>query len=372
MHSRSRAGLAAVLLVGLAAAAGAHDLALTESRLLLGRDGTWRLEMVCDLDALALGVAPGSDSAQVAAALRALPPEERAEREERLRELFRRRVRVLFDGEASPFEVSFVREAPPGVTLPEGESELGLVARLEGAIPAPASEVSMRASRSFPPVHLTVVYERLGEERRQLLEQGAPSDPLPLRPPPPPGRWSVALRYLRLGAWHILPEGPDHVLFVLGLFLLSPRLRPLLIQVSAFTLAHTLTLGLAASGVLVLPPRAVEPLIALSIAWVAIENTLTDRLRAWRPAVVFGFGLIHGLGFAGVLGGLGLPAGERLSALLAFNAGVELGQLAVLALAFATLGPFRRAPWYRRRLVVPLSLAIASAGVVWAVQRVSS
>ena len=175
--------------------------------------------------------------------------------------------------------------------------------------------------------------------------------------------------YARLGFIHIVPEGTDHILFVLGLFLLSARLRPLVWQVTAFTVAHAVTLTLAAFDVVTLPPRVVEPLIALSVAYVAIENVLTDRMTRWRPAVVFGFGLLHGLGFAGVLGELGLPEDERLLALLSFNAGIEVGQLAVIATAALSLGWWRTRPWYRPRVTVPASLAIAAVGLVWAVER---
>ncbi|NJL28750.1 MAG: HupE/UreJ family protein, partial [Thermoanaerobaculia bacterium] len=186
----------------------------------------------------------------------------------------------------------------------------------------------------------------------------------------PVDRLTVAGRYLILGFWHILPEGLDHILFVLGLFLLSTRLAPLLWQVSAFTLAHTVTLALSTFGLVQLSPAIVEPLIALSIAYVAVENTLVSELKPWRPAVVFLFGLLHGLGFAGVLSELGLPDGEYLTALLTFNAGVELGQLAVILLALLVVGAFRDKPWYRKRIVIPCSAVIAAVGLFWAVQRV--
>ena len=168
-----------------------------------------------------------------------------------------------------------------------------------------------------------------------------------------------------------MPDGLDHILFILGLFLLSARLGPLLWQVTAFTLAHAVTLTLAAYGVIRLSSSVVEPLIALSIAWVAIENLFTSELKPWRPAVVFAFGLLHGLGFAGVLGELGLPGGEFLTALVSFNAGIELGQLAVLVAAFAAVGWGRHRPWYRRRVVIPASALIALVGLWWAVERSS-
>ena len=157
---------------------------------------------------------------------------------------------------------------------------------------------------------------------------------------------------------------------MLGLFLLGTGLRPLVWQVSAFTVAHAATLSLAALGVVALPTAVVEPLIALSIVYVAVENVLTGRLTAWRPAVVFGFGLLHGLGFAGVLGQLGLPAQERLLGLVSFNLGIELGQLLVIGVAFAAVGWCRGRRWYRTRITLPLSVVIAVVGLFWTVERV--
>jgi len=115
----------------------------------------------------------------------------------------------------------------------------------------------------------------------------------------------------------------------------------------------------------------VEPLIALSIAYVAIENVMTSELHAWRPFVVFGFGLLHGMGFAGVLQEIGMPRSEFLTALVAFNVGVEVGQLTVITLAFVLTGLWlRKKPWYRQRFVVPASLMIAAIGLYWTVERV--
>jgi hypothetical protein len=113
----------------------------------------------------------------------------------------------------------------------------------------------------------------------------------------------------------------------------------------------------------------VEPLIALSIAYVAIENMVTRELKPWRVALVFMFGLLHGLGFAGVLRELGLPRTEFLTALVTFNAGVEMGQLTIIAAAWILVGVFMRRPWYRKAIVVPASCAIALVGVYWTVSR---
>jgi hypothetical protein len=161
----------------------------------------------------------------------------------------------------------------------------------------------------------------------------------------------------------------DHALFVAGLFLSATTLHRLVWQVSAFTVAHALTLALAATNVVRVPSAVVEPLIALSIAAVAIENVATPRFHWHRPLIVFAFGLLHGLGFGGALQDLGLPPGDVVVSLFGFNLGVEAGQLAVIAALSLVLGWWRSAPWYRPRVVVPASLAIALTGLYWAVER---
>jgi hydrogenase/urease accessory protein HupE len=179
--------------------------------------------------------------------------------------------------------------------------------------------------------------------------------------------------YLKLGFEHILPLGLDHILFVLGLFLLSPKLKTVLWQSLAFTVAHSVTLGLAIYGVISVPSAIVEPLIALSILYVALENIFITRLRPSRIGVVFIFGLIHGMGFAGALSELGLPQNAFLSSLLFFNAGVELGQLVVIALAFLFVGKwFGQKPWYRQRIVIPVSIGIAIVSLYWFIDRLSN
>jgi hypothetical protein len=188
---------------------------------------------------------------------------------------------------------------------------------------------------------------------------------------PRPTRWEIARQYLALGYTHILPKGLDHILFVLGIFLLSPRVKTMLLQVTAFTVAHSITLGLSIYGIVSLPSRVVEPLIALSIAYVAIENLVTRELKPWRLALVFMFGLLHGLGFAGVLRELGLPRGEFLTGLLAFNVGVEGGQLTVIAIAMLLVWPFMNRGWYRHRVVIPASLVIAAIGIYWTMTRIA-
>jgi hypothetical protein len=183
------------------------------------------------------------------------------------------------------------------------------------------------------------------------------------------GWWDSFVTFLRQGFVHVLPMGLDHILFVLGLFLLSRQLWPLIYQVTCFTLAHTLTLGLATLGWVNAPAELVEPVIALSIAVVALENIFHPRYTHWRLLIVFVFGLIHGLGFAGALSELDLPTGSLIVGLLGFNVGVELGQLAVIALAVLATFWIRDSATYRRVIVIPGSIAIAVMGIWWFVER---
>jgi len=360
-----------VMLVGLPALSSAHPLTFTETTILLRPDGSFQTDLIWDLDALALGAPLNADDATLVAALSALSADDLEARLDRLRQLFQRRVRMRFDGEPAPFVVSFPDQGTPAATASSIPTLLGLTTRLTGTVPANAAEMEFFASRAFSDVHLTVRDEVRDVTTRSVLERGARSDPYSLAGPlEPPTALQTGRQYLELGFVHIVPRGLDHILFVVGLFLLGTGIRPLLWQVSAFTVAHATTLSLAVFEVVALPARVVEPLIALSIVYVAVENILTDRLTPWRPAVVFGFGLLHGLGFAGVLGQLGLPEEERLVGLVSFNVGIELGQLLVIAVALALVGWCRHRPWYRARVTVPVSLAIAGVGLFWAVERI--
>ncbi len=375
--------IALLLCASLAAPAQAHNLEFTHALLILKSDGSYQVEITADLDAFALGVSSEVPSEELAARLRALTPEEFAVAVARAERTFARRVRIRFDGEVVPPHISFPEHGAAVETLtPLVGTEptvLGLTARLAGRVPEGATAVTFQTSRAFPPVQLTILDQRSLTGQRVLLNRGEESAPYALDPAQHrageetsahvPQSLAVAGQYLTLGFWHIVPEGLDHILFVLGLFLLAARWRPLLGQVTAFTAAHTVTLALSTYGVVRLSPAVVEPLIALSIAYVAIENLFTRELKPWRVALVFAFGLLHGLGFAGGLAGLGLPESERLPALLAFNGGVEIGQGVVLLVAFLLVGWFRDRPWYRQRVVVPVSLVIALVGLYWAVTR---
>jgi hydrogenase/urease accessory protein HupE len=316
----------------------AHELGMVQVEATFQKDGTYIVDLNVDREHLSPGITP-ADIEKAAV--------------------------LAFDGrrvQPAPAEVTNGLNRKPNMTR----------IRLRGRTPSGVSRFTFADEAVEGYFVLALRNEGQVEAQTQWLESFKTSEPFPLdRAVVPRSRWDIVQQYLVLGFTHILPKGLDHVLFVLGIFLLAVRLKPVLWQVTAFTLAHTITLALTIYGVVSLPSTIVEPLIALSIVYVAIENVFTDRLHAWRPLVVFCFGLLHGMGFAGVLREIGLPRSEFVPALLAFNVGVELGQLTVIFTAFLLVGlPFRNKPWYRRRVVVPGSLAIAVVGLYWFVQRV--
>ncbi|MGI3167523.1 HupE/UreJ family protein [Pseudooceanicola sp. C21-150M6] len=239
---------------------------------------------------------------------------------------------------------------------------------LTGTLPDNAETLRL----TWPAGHGTIAlrFESSEDGYADYLNGGETSPPIALNGKQGMTALRAFINYVPVGFDHILPKGLDHILFVLGLFFLSPAIRPLLWQVSAFTVAHTVTLALGALGWVNVPGSIVEPLIALSIAYVAVENIFSSKLHRWRPVVVFLFGLLHGLGFASVLQEFGLPQSQLIPALLGFNVGVELGQLTVIAAAFLLVGAwFREKGWYRPAIAIPCSTVIACIGLYWAVER---
>lgn len=260
-----------------------------------------------------------------------------------------------------------------GVTVPEvgdvsvpRDSTLRIVADL----PADGTPVQVGWDANFG----SVVVRQVGggaEAYTAILQGGTLSEALPREGYAVEGVLPVFGRFIISGFEHIVPKGLDHILFVLGLFFFSLRIGPLLAQVTAFTLAHTVTLALASLQIVSIPARIVEPLIAASIVYVAVENIIGAKAGLMRVAVVFGFGLLHGLGFASVLSDVGLPEGRFAISLIGFNIGVELGQLSVIAVAFLLLAlPFGKQPWYRSGIAVPASCLIAAVGAWWTFERV--
>lgn len=181
----------------------------------------------------------------------------------------------------------------------------------------------------------------------------------------------IAGHYLGLGFTHVIPRGFDHILFILSIFFLNSNVRSVIIQCSVFTLAHSFTLGLAAAGYLVPNPNIIEPLIAISILFTAIENLFRSSINTWRLVIIFLFGLIHGLGFAGALKEAGIPNTHFISTLLFFNIGVELGQITIILAAYLLVSRwFSTRDWYRNRVVYPVSSIIACIALYWTIERI--
>ena len=181
---------------------------------------------------------------------------------------------------------------------------------------------------------------------------------------------TVFTKYIAIGFQHIIPTGLDHILFIICVFFLNKNLKQVVLQASMFTLAHSITLALAMYNIIQPVAAIIEPLIAFSIVLLAVENIFTDKIKPWRIIMVFLFGLIHGLGFAGSLSGLGLPSYAFANALISFNIGVELGQLAIiLGMYVFVFKLFSKKLWYKQRIVIPSSILIALIASFWTIER---
>ncbi len=177
--------------------------------------------------------------------------------------------------------------------------------------------------------------------------------------------------YFKMGITHIIPLGLDHILFVTSLCLLSNKISTILWQASAFTVAHTITLALSMQNIIAAPSQLIEPIIALSIVFVAVENILLNGLKPWRILIVFFFGLVHGMGFASALSEVGLPRNNFFTSVIAFNVGVEVGQISVIALVFGLLIlPLGKRPNFKKEFVYPISIIIALIASYWTIERV--
>ena len=283
--------------------------------------------------------------------------------------------KVEHSGRTLPCKLEFVVRAqvPAGATgisfqFPEIMSDILLVITQPGSEPF---TMPLSAGETSPEIGVTL-------EAGPSVSGGAPSDgaqPSGAHPRPganPMSALGVAWRFVKLGFTHIIPRGLDHCLFVLGLFLLKPRFKTVLAQISMFTVAHTITLTLTSLNIIGLPSSVVEPAIALSIAFIGVENLCTTEVHRWRLAVAFLFGLVHGMGVATAFNDAGFPPGQLVASLASFTVGVEAGHVAMLAAAFAALGWMRDKPWYRQRVAIPLSLGIAGVALFWIVQRISA
>lgn len=210
---------------------------------------------------------------------------------------------------------------------------------------------------------------QLGDQvHTTVFNQQTPTFELAVAEPEEPSRVETMGRFLWEGVLHIL-LGWDHVLFVLGLVLVSRRLKTLMVVATGFTVSHSITLGLSALDVFTVPAHIVEPVIALSVAWIAIEAIVERDDAKTAYIATFLLGLVHGFGFSYVLRDeVGLPTDALLPALLSFNVGVELGQLGIIALIYPLRAWIRDRDW-ERRVIVGIAVLIAVVAMYWFVER---
>jgi len=329
---------------------------------------------LADIDASQIEDSDDAPTAATYDRMRQLPPAELRDRFTQRWHAFADRLNGQAGGDRLQFElVDFISEEDVDFSLPristavirapmpanETEVRFGWDARLGNLILR-----QMAAASAGPSIDPDSLYTGLlsgGSLSPAINSVGVATVPIA----------SVISNYIKIGFIHIIPRGLDHILFVLGLFLYAPRWRPLLAQITIFTIAHSLTLALASRGLVSVPATIVEPMIAASIAYVALENLWQRKLRLSRLLIIFTFGLLHGLGFASVLADIGLPSSDFLISLISFNIGVELGQITVIAAALSLslllpLSPDR----YRRLITIPFSLVIGVIGIGIAAERV--
>ncbi len=367
MTKTLRAILAGVFALMTALPLSAHEIRPAIADLFLD-NGEFRLEIRLNLEAILAEIGSGATSTQDSPnadkydIFRAMGPEELSAAFDRT--IFVENMSVLLDGEQGVAVVG-------GVNIPE-VGDISHIRDSNIVVAGPlgdANELQLGWGAAYGEIIIRLMDEN--NDYNAYLTNGDVTDPMSTKGATVISFWTNLVNYTAVGYYHILPLGLDHILFIVGLFLLSARLKPLLWQVSTFTLAHSITLALGVLGILVVPSFIVEPLIAVSIVYVALENIFLAHMSRWRLLVVFLFGLLHGQGFAGALTEFGLSTNNIASGLIGFNLGVELGQLSVILICFALVGFwFAKKEWYRQVVVIPASTVIGLIGAYWVVERV--
>lgn len=367
----------------------AHEIRPAIVDFAFDKNGLYQLTIQHNIEALLAEIGTAhddteeSENAKKYDQLRNLSPQELNTEFEKFSPKFLENMQLFFDQKAEALQILDV-EIPV-----VGDIELARdsIINIAGIIPEGIESMSWKWDEKFGNAVLRISSENDPELFSSYLSNGDTSEEVPINidcynPETASkaegctfeqSKWDTFKNYIKVGFVHIIPKGLDHILFVVGLFLLSAQLRPLLIQVTTFTLAHSVTLALGIFGIITLTDGAlkwVEALIAASIVYVCIENIYSQKLSRWRPLIIFGFGLLHGLGFASVLGDVGLSQGSFVTGLIGFNVGVEVGQLAVIAVCFLAVGLwFRNKPWYRKVITIPTSIVIALIAIYWVLER---
>jgi len=355
--------------------AKAHEIRPAIVDFTFDKNGFYQLNIKHNLEALLAEIGSAhddtseSENAKKYDRLRSLSPMELNAEFEKFSPTFLENMDLEFNGKKVPLQIL-------DVAIPEvGDIELARDSdiNITGILPENIDNMSWKWDAKFGNAVLRVSSEVDPDIFNTYLTNGDKSEQVPIASIVEQSKWSVFKNYIVSGFQHIIPLGLDHILFVIGLFLLSAHLRPLLIQVTIFTLAHSITLALGIFDVIPLTAanlKWIEALIAASIVYVCVENIFAHQLTKWRPFVIFAFGLLHGLGFASVLRDFGLSEGSFAIGLVAFNIGVEIGQLAVIAICFLLVGIwFRNKPWYRKIITIPASIIIALIAIYWVLER---
>lgn len=367
--------------------AGAHQVDSVELEF-LQTDGKWKLEGLLDI-AYMLPESRGVEGAPplFRKDVMAASPEEHARLPREAEAMMRKLLKLEYNGKELKWDIRFHDFEKTPLVLPPEEGGWALM-NAEITTPTLPGPGNLSAYwRDDLQSELIVIVEEAEMIGLFPISSGMSAVLLKVlvgenSPTATPTRASRTENWIISGYGHVIshdflsaiyrlkvPEGLDHLLFILGLFLLAPRLKPLLAQSLLFTLAHSITLALAIFGLISLPSHPVEILIAASIAWIGIENLLVRKLKPSRLYLVFGFGLLHGLGFAGMLlDKIGDLEGKDLALpLIGFNVGVELAQLTVLAVAALILWPVRK---WSAKIQIGGSVLIALAGLFWMYDRI--
>ena len=364
----------------------AHEIRPAIVDFTFDKNGVYQLTIQHSLEAIMAEIGGNHDdtdessNAEKYNQLRQLSPAELNTEFEKFTPGFLKKMQLFFDNKSEPLKIL-------DIDIPEvGDTELARdsVINIAGIIPENINNMSWAWDNKFGNAVLRVSTEEDPELFSGYLVNGDRSEQVPINVACygaenaqqvggcalQQSQWDNFKNYIKVGFVHIIPKGLDHILFVVGLFLLSAHLRPLFIQITTFTLAHSVTLALGIYGVVNVSASIVEPLIAASIVYVCLENIYSEKLSRWRPFIIFAFGLLHGLGFASVLSEIGLGSGSFITGLIAFNIGVEIGQLTVIAICFLLVGFwFRNKPWYRKVITIPASIIIALIAIYWVLER---
>lgn len=309
------------------------------------------------------------------------PPEELARIRRETEKTLRSLIRITFAGKDVPFRFAFPDFDKTPFKLPEEAADWALMTTrliVEKQNGAGDLTIHWSGEEESELIILTEdsedgeVVSILPGNRFTLLSQQAAA-----RESPGPGgvletkpavQSSALLGWIKSGYLHVVPLGYDHILFILGMFLMVPKWKPLLLQSTMFTLAHSLTLALSVLGWVDLPSKLLQILIAFSIAFIGIENLVAPKLGKLRMAIILGFGLVHGIGIAGGLGEKlrDLPRAKLTEPLIGYNIGVELAQITILAAAFLFFLPLRK---WRKQAFTTGSVVIPCAGIAWMIER---